>query len=500
MVALRIALLLVFAALLVFSGSLQAPFHLDDHSFELTPPVGVDGPWAAAFLPQQTRPIAWLTYWANWHVSRQPLGFHLVNLLLHGACVGLAWFVLRALLPVRAALIACGLFALHPLQTEAVAYIFARPALLFTFFCLLSLWLWLRGRRGWAIAAYAAALLSKEEAVAFPALLLMLHIAQRRDAKERPAIAVLFTLALAAGLRSMWATAVTAGSGAGAQAGILPFEYLSTQGLAILRYLWLMLVPMDLTIEPALKVGSPLLASAAWGVIALVLSLAARRFMGAKEGFWLIAGFVLLLPSSSIFPAADLAADRRMYFPLVAFGAAAGLILHGVHRYLLAGVAVVLSLLTFAQVRVWQSEQRLWMEAARLAPDRIRPKRQLARVLPPAQALPVLEDAKRLAPDDPRVAGDLGRLYLQIGRTSDALAEFGRALALEPNSAAAMNNRGVALLMLGQSDAAIADFQRALTRDRCLFDAYLNLARAGVRVAPPSDCGWPDDQRAALPK
>ena len=500
MVPLRTALFLVFAALLVFSGTLQAPFHLDDYSFALAPPIGVDGPWTAAFSPTQTRPIPWLTYWLNWHLSREPFGFHLVNWLLHGACVFLAWFALRSLLPEKAALIACSLFALHPIQTQAVAYIFARPALLFTLFCLLSLWLWLRDRRAWAIAAYACALLSKEEAVAFPMLLLLLHIAQKREKKERPAIAAMFSLALAAGLRSTWATAVIAGSGAGVQSTITPFAYLSAQGLVILRYLWQLFLPIDFTIEPALKVESPLLASAAWGVIAAVLSLAARRFMGAKEGFWLIAGFVLLLPSSSIFPADDLAADRRMYFPLVAFAAAAGLILRGAHRYLLAAIAIVLSVLSFAQVRTWQSEKSLWMEAARLAPDHVRPKRQLARTLPPEQALPLLEDAKRLAPDDPRVAADLGRLYLQMGRFSDALAEFGRALALEPNSPTALNNRGVALLLLGQRDAAIADFHRALARDPCLFDAYLNLTRASAPLTPPPACPWSTDQRASLPQ
>jgi tetratricopeptide (TPR) repeat protein len=287
----------------------------------------------------------------------------------------------------------------------------------------------------------------------------------------------MFGLALAAGLRVMWAGAVIAGSGAGAQAGITPFDYFTAQGLVILRYLWLLLVPLDLTIEPAISVESPLLAALAWGVIAGLSVLASRRFSGARHGFWLLAGFVLLVPSSSIFPAADLAADRRMYFPLVAFGAVAGLLLHRLRLAFLAPAFALLGVLSFSQTRLWGTEQGLWMEAARLAPKHIRPKRQLARLLPPEQALVLLEEARQLAPDDPRVASDLGRVYLSLGRPVLALEQFGRALAAEPNSAEALNNRGVALLMMGQTEAARQDFLRALEKDPNLPDARRNLSR-----------------------
>ena len=477
MVALRTPLLLVLAALLAFGGCLQAPFHLDDHALRLPAPFGVQSPWTAALRLEQTRPLTWLTFWTNLKISPEPFGFHLVNLALHAAAIFAAWFALRRLLPERAALIACALFALHPLQTEAVVYIFARATLLYVLFCLLSLGAWLANRRWAAVALFALALLCKEEAVAFPVLLLLLHFALSRKREDWPPLAAMFGLALVAGLRSAWATAHIAGSGAGAQAGITSFDYFSAQGLAILRYLWLMFVPIDLTIEPNLVATSPLLASLAWGAVSVVVLIALRRFTGAKEGFWITAGLVLLSPSSSIFPAADLAADRRMYFPLLAFGATAGLLLQRTRPVLLVPIAGLLVILSFAQTRLWQSEQGLWMEAARLAPNHIRPKRQLARLLPPEQALPLLEEARQIAPDDPRVATDLGRVYLALGHPALALEQFGRALAAEPNSAEALNNRGVALLMLGQSEAARQDFLRALEKDPQLPDAIHNLSR-----------------------
>ena len=230
----------------------------------------------------------------------------------------------------------------------------------------------------------------------------------------------------------------------------------------------------------------------------IVLILAWRRFHEANEGFWLLAGFVLLVPSSSIFPAADLAADRRMYLPLMAFGAMAGLLLRRVRPAILTGAALIYVLVSIAQTRVWQSPVSLWMDAARQAPGLIRPKRQLARVLQPQQAAPLLEEAKEMAPNDPNVAGDLGRVYLELNQPDRALAEFGRALALEPNSPRGFNNRGAALHALGQTEAAVDDWRRALAADPCLFDAYLNLHHAGATALPPSVCRWTPEQQRLL--
>jgi uncharacterized membrane protein len=61
-----------------------------------------------------------------------PIGYHAVNLLLHLGAVLLAYECLRRLLPERAALIAAALFAIHPIQAEAVNYVWARSILLAT--------------------------------------------------------------------------------------------------------------------------------------------------------------------------------------------------------------------------------------------------------------------------------------------------------------------------------------------------------------------------------
>jgi thioredoxin-like negative regulator of GroEL len=79
---------------------------------------------------------------------------------------------------------------------------------------------------------------------------------------------------------------------------------------------------------------------------------------------------------------------------------------------------------------VWMSEGIPLEEAVRRAPAKIRPKIQLARAVAPPRAIELLNEAKRLAPENANVATELGRALLAAGRPAEALGEFGRALAL----------------------------------------------------------------------
>jgi Flp pilus assembly protein TadD len=144
---------------------------------------------------------------------------------------------------------------------------------------------------------------------------------------------------------------------------------------------------------------------------------------------------------------------------------------------LAAVLVVVLAGLSVARTHVWMTEERLWREAVRRAPDKVRPKIQLARAVPAAEALELLAAARRLAPYDPVVAAETGKILLSEGQPAAALEEFGRALALDPRDARNFNNRGVALDALGQSEAARQDFERALRIDPGLIEARQNLEK-----------------------
>src|SRR5262249_10810805 len=151
------------------------------------------------------------------------------------------------------------------------------------------------------------------------------------------------------------------------QAGISPWQYLLAQGTVIWRYLRLLAIPWGFTVDPQIAAPPVWLGIGAWMGLAALVALAWRR----KAGVWVLAGLILLLPSSSVFPASDLAADRRMYLPLLAFAGALCVLLARWPRAM-AAMAVVFAAAGFARTQVWMSDEALWREAVLRAPDKVR--------------------------------------------------------------------------------------------------------------------------------
>jgi hypothetical protein len=467
-----------------FGGSLFSGFHFDDYGMLQDPAVVSPDGWARCWSLWQTRPLTWFTFWLNYQIAgRDAMLWHAVNVALHVACALLLYRLLRRMMP-EAALAGALIFAVHPVQGEAVDYVYARAIVLSTLFCLLTLDAWVRGREWWAVGWFMLAVLSKEECASLP-VVLGCFAARTAHGKRSAALVAMLGVALLAGVRVMAAIQVTGMKNIGANAGISPVGYLSDQGIAILRYLGLLILPWFFSVDP--QIPSPLWIwrLAAWVVLGGLLVVAARRFREQAAAFWILAGFILLIPSSSIFPAADLAADRRMYLPMLAFAPAIALVMPARRVWV---VAAVLTLLSVGRCYVWASDERLWGEAASQAPGKIRPMLQLSRAVPPERAVALLQDAERLAPDNPEIPTELARVELERNRPAEALAQAGRALALTPREPHALNNRGAVLLAMKQTAAARRDFLAALSVEPCLEEARENLARSGGVPADAPRC------------
>src|SRR6516162_2432087 len=159
----RARLVLLAAALVAFGASLGSGFHFDDYAIFSDPALQSARGWIEVWAPRQTRPLTYFSFWLNRVIGAgDPLGYHLFNLLLHLGAVLLAWECLRRLLPERTAWIAAALFAIAPIQSEAVNYIWARSILLATLLCLAALREWIAGRAWIALVWFALALLAKE--------------------------------------------------------------------------------------------------------------------------------------------------------------------------------------------------------------------------------------------------------------------------------------------------------------------------------------------------
>ncbi|MBI3335958.1 tetratricopeptide repeat protein [Candidatus Peregrinibacteria bacterium] len=127
-----------------------------------------------SYDPELYIPLTFLSYqldYAIWGLN--PIGFHLTNLLLHiGNAFLIVWFLKR--LGWRWAIFGGALFAIHPLNTEAVMWASARKDLLMGLFFLWSLNLYLVGRKHLSLAAFLLACLAKVTAVMLPFILLLI--------------------------------------------------------------------------------------------------------------------------------------------------------------------------------------------------------------------------------------------------------------------------------------------------------------------------------------
>ena len=240
--------LLITVTVLVFSHSLASGFHLDDITLFSDPVITSPFGWWYVWRPLQTRPLTYFTFWLNFQIGgRNAIGYHAINVSVHLLAVWLLYRFVTRMAGTRTALIAAVVFALHPIQTEPVAYVFERATLLATVFCLLCAHSWLDGHYPRSIGFFVFALLSKEECVTFPLFLLMIR------PTILPALSML-CLSLVAGARTLFALELLQISGAGSRAGISPLHYLSTQGPVIVRYLRLLLLPYGFTCDPEIPI------------------------------------------------------------------------------------------------------------------------------------------------------------------------------------------------------------------------------------------------------
>lgn len=404
------------------------------------------------------RPLTYLTFWLN-HVvcGDAPWAYRLTNIVMHAVAVQFCFRALSRLIGAERALLAAALFAVHPLQADAVLYVFGRPVVLMGLWLWVALERWLVGKHWQAVLFYVLALLSKEEAVAFGLVLLALHFSISRNRAELKPIGVMLGLGALSTAGVALAARSIAGSGAGGQAAVGALDYLATQPMVIGLYVKQLVWP----VFPGVRWDIGVCARwemALWLVPVVGLWLARKHFARAGWAFWLLAGLLMLLPTSSVFPIADLAASRRMYMAVAMWVAALP-----AWRPLWIGVVVMAAFAGSWSAELYREPVQLWRATMEAQPGRIEPVLEVAKFLTPEEALQLLESRPR--PEVAAYQTELGRVYLELRRPAEALRAFGRALAIEPGVASHVYNRGVALLALGQTEAAEADFRRALEID-----------------------------------
>ncbi|HVW22249.1 MAG TPA: tetratricopeptide repeat protein [Opitutaceae bacterium] len=546
--------LLVLAIAAAYSNTFRVPFLMDDlFSIQNNESIRHLDQIGRLLRPEgflvANRPLLNLSFALNYAWSGEATwSYHLVDLLVHvtGAlalfgiarrtleCPRLAARFGGAALPLGALLAA--LWALHPLQTEAVTYITQRAESMMGMFYLLALYGFIRGReaRGWSVFAVACCCLgmgTKQVMVTAPVVVLLYDRAfwsasfrealARRPGAYSGLAASWLLLALLAAVSPIRDRSI------GFHAGVSPLTYAFTEAKGISLYLRLALWPHPLVFDyggpevllPRLSAALPYLL-----LIAAALALSAWAWRRSPPlGFLASVFFILLSPNSSFVPLAQQPiSEHRMYLPLaplLALAAAALWSWAGRRALpLLGAAALALGLAAHARNADYRSALGLWRGAIARYPDNARGLNNLAQEearVPglESRAVAHYEAALRIRPDFAEVhynlavalgrmpgraaesaahfrrALDLGldlpetRRHLAAelaqlpGREAEALAQYRAAVLMDPGYAPARYDFANELAKLpGRRAEAIAQYEAALRIDPGFADAHDNLA------------------------
>jgi len=504
-VAIRAAVIIV-AGIIVYANSLAAPFIFDDTraildnqqirrlspiSVPLSPPLET---------PVAGRPIVNLSLALNYAVGAlDPRGYRLTNLAIHLlAALVLFGLVRRTLLlpsvderfrahATNLAWAVALIWALHPLQTEAVDYVTQRTESMMGLFYFLTMYCSARALGGdatrWHVAAVlacAAGMTCKESMVTAPVMVWLYDYvfvsgqARRKIRRVRLYVGLATTwLVLAALMSSAPRTTV------GLETHVSPWTYLLNQAPILLTYLRLTFWPRGLVLDygnplplSITDVWLPLIVIAALASVAVLLVV--RRSQAGFLGAWC---FITLSPTSSFVPiVTEVGAERRMYLALAALVALVVLCVYrgwtsrvsaqqpAIGFAALAVVCLALAAATFQRNAEYQSMISIMKSTVERRPHP-RAYQLLANAYIQAgqrnEALRYL----RLAKADPMASFMIGVELVSAGDTAQGVEELERFLAMAPAHLMAAEARealGKVYLSNRQLDQAATHLREAI--------------------------------------
>jgi len=420
------------------------------------------------------RPVLMFTYWLNARISGgDPYSYHVFNVAIHCVTSALVFAIVRRFLEwsgVEAqrrdllAAFAGLLFLLHPTQSEAVAYLAGRSEALSVMlaFAALAVFIYRRETRvDWRTALavlvlFAAALLTKQQTIALPALLLLTDFWWNpgfsfKGIRGNWKLYAPLALGAAACIAFFWrlmTTATTAGFGL---KDLAWYQYFFTECRALFVYMREFVLPYGLTADWDFPISKTILDRGAVFGLAALLALAAaawhyrRSYPLAAFGFFTF--LVTMAPTSSILPIRDPMAERRLYFGILGLILAAAGLLSRVKlpraTLAAAGSAVLLifAVATHARAEVWGNAVALWQDTAEKSPEKARAHFQLGSAYADAgqceQAAAEYEKTARFPPVDyrrPDLLVDWGLALECAGQPQPALAKLREAAAMEPTA------------------------------------------------------------------
>jgi tetratricopeptide (TPR) repeat protein len=428
---------------LAYSGSLDGTWTLDDYPNILqNPRLRIDSFSPKVLLstvydpplPDEGdrqrigRPLSFLSFAANWYFGAyDPAGYRAVNIAIHALT---AFVLFHAILRILGApkfrgafagragvvaFIAAGLWALNPVQTQAVVYIVQRMAALACLFYTGAIWCYIRAREshrqairlfyyGLTTACYAAGVGSKENAILLPAALALVEFCFYQDL-DRPRVRRCFWALIGCGLFSSVAIIVALAAGDRltevfhySSRLFTPMERLLTQPRILLFYLSLLFYPVPTRLSIVHDVELSRSFWEPWTTLPAILAVAGIIIFGLWQvrrrpiaAFAILFFFLNHLVESSIV-GLELVFEHRNYLPSLFIFLPPAVALQSLFdryrakrspfRYAIGAFVIVLagSLVAATHIRclAWRDAKTLWEDARAKAPLSMRPLHNLA--------------------------------------------------------------------------------------------------------------------------
>ncbi len=476
--------------------------------------------WAFTSTDPYYHPLPRLSHVLDYQIwGKNAAGHHATSVFLHALNAALVFGFLWTLLGavslstgerLMVALSMAAVFAIHPLQTESVAWMSGRTQLLCTMCCIGSIWAYAAGARRWVVwGFFVLAVLCKPMAISLPLVMLAIdYFPLRRYERlgwgrlvweKAVMIAIAGVVGVATMITEPWEHGRTASRMVPLSVHV--FRVFESLTFYPLKLVW----PSHLS--PNYVSDVPLgpwtvLASVLTVIIVSVVAVMERRRMPMLLAAW--ASYVMLvLPVSGLMPVgSQVVAQRYAYVAmlpvllLVGAGgvwvwrrsaAAARLALVG----FLACELCVFATGTLRLIPDWHNDETMRRATLVEFPDSEEANRALATELSDqGRASEALEYAQRgveIAPQVCEAHVILGRVLYKLGRLQEAMAQDEKALQMNPDSAEAHVNFGVAMMELGKVPEAVEHYEQALRIKPNFAEAHYNCGVALEQVGRVQD-------------